>query len=114
MVRRSGKAVAVAVGLVLTALGVFAFQKPFRQYPGVEHFTYPLPPDWNVAGDFVFARLMYPNGGPMDGYYPRFHHFRVCIVHSIYEACWLRIKSSFFRSVISSDKFVRIDFPLFQ
>src|SRR6185437_11899341 len=32
----------------------------------------PLPADYNAPSDFVFARLMYPNGGPMDGYYPRF------------------------------------------
>ena len=23
-----------------------AFQQPFKQYPGIEHFTYPLPPDF--------------------------------------------------------------------
>jgi len=73
MVRHAGKAVIFGIVSLVAALGVVqAFQKPFRAYPGVEHFTYPLPPDWNVQGDFVFARLMYPNGGPMDGYYPRF------------------------------------------
>jgi len=60
---------------MMLALGALqAFQKPFRQYAGVEHRLgeVPLPSDWNVPGEFVFARLMYPNGGPMDGYYPRF------------------------------------------
>jgi hypothetical protein len=54
--------------------GLQAFQKPFRQYSGVEYGMgeIGLPADWNRPGEFVFARLMYPNGGPMDGYYPRF------------------------------------------
>ena len=74
MLKRSGKAVLAAVGMTLTLGALQAFQKPFREYAGVEHRLgeLPLPPDWNVTGEFIFARLMYPNGGPMDGYYPRF------------------------------------------
>jgi hypothetical protein len=74
MLKRSGKAVLAAIGLTLTLGALQAFQKPFRQYAGVEYRLgeIGLPPDWNVSGEFVFARLMYPNGGPMDGYYPRF------------------------------------------
>ena len=74
VMRTRRKAVVAAVALTLT-LGVLnAFQKPFRQYNGVEYSigTLPMPPDWNQPGEFVFARLMYPNGGPMDGYYPRY------------------------------------------
>src|SRR5882757_5716524 len=60
----------------LLCLGtLFAFQKPFRQYNGVEHYIgeLPLPPDWKEPGEFVFARVMFPGGGPrIDGYYPRF------------------------------------------
>jgi hypothetical protein len=68
------KAVMTAVGLTLTLGALSAFQKPFREYNGVEYSigTLPMPPDANVPAEFVFARLMFPNGGPMDGYYPRF------------------------------------------
>jgi hypothetical protein len=71
---RRRKAVIAAVALTLTLGALNAFQKPFREYPGVEYNpgSLPMPADWNVPGEFVFARLMYPNGGPMDGYYPRF------------------------------------------
>ncbi len=46
-------------GLVsLSAL--FAFQMPFREYPGMEYNDFPLPPDYRAPAEFVFARLMYP------------------------------------------------------
>lgn len=53
---------------------VFAFQRPFKEYSGTEYYagSIPLPPGWNDQTEFTFARLMFPNGGPMDGYYPRF------------------------------------------
>lgn len=68
------KAAIAVVVLTLALSAAHAFQKPFRQYAGVEYSpgALPMPPDWNVPGEFVFARLMFPNGGPMDGYYPRF------------------------------------------
>jgi hypothetical protein len=47
--------------LVLGALS--AFQRPFRQFPGVEYDRMPLPPDWEEKTEFVFARLMYPWNG---------------------------------------------------
>jgi len=40
--------------------GTFAFQRPFREYPGVEHEDYPLPPDYREKTEWAFARLMYP------------------------------------------------------
>jgi hypothetical protein len=46
-------------GLVCLA-GLFAFQKPFRQYPGREYSDFPLPPDWREPAEWAFARLMYP------------------------------------------------------
>jgi hypothetical protein len=50
-----------------------AFQKPFRQYPGVEYPEFETPADYRQPGEFVFARMMFPGGGPrIDGYYPRF------------------------------------------
>jgi hypothetical protein len=48
-------------GLVAVALSaVYGFQKPFRQYPGVEYDTFPLPANYQEQTEFVFARLMYP------------------------------------------------------
>jgi len=37
-----------------------ALQLPFREYPGVEYYGFPLPPDYMDPGEWVFARLMYP------------------------------------------------------
>jgi Domain of unknown function (DUF4159) len=36
-------------------------QRPgiFREYPGVEYEDFPVPPDYNVPGEWVFARFMY-------------------------------------------------------
>lgn len=53
-----GKALAVA-GCGLLACAVFA-QKPFREYPAWEYNNFPLPPDYQVPGEWTFARLMYP------------------------------------------------------
>ncbi len=55
---------------LLTAL--YAFQKPFREYPGFEYENFPLPPDYMDKTEWVFARLMYPPirggyGGWRDG-----------------------------------------------
>jgi hypothetical protein len=50
---------------------LYAFQRPFKQFPGVEYFSFELPPDWQDKGEWAFARLMYPPG-PNDGYGGRF------------------------------------------
>src|SRR5713226_4410426 len=50
---------------------VYAFQQPFRQYPGVEYREFELTPDWREKSEWAFARLMYPTG-PNDGYAGRF------------------------------------------
>jgi hypothetical protein len=50
---------------------LYAFQRPFRQYPGVEYFSFELTPDWQEKGEWTFARLMFPPG-PNDGYAGRF------------------------------------------
>jgi hypothetical protein len=52
--------------------GLFAFQKPFREYPGREYEDFPLPPDYQEKTEWAFARLMYPpfTGGG-DRYYYR-------------------------------------------
>ena len=49
----------IALGFCLAG-ALFAAQRPFRQYPGVEYATYPLPEDIHEPFEWVFARLMYP------------------------------------------------------
>lgn len=49
------------------ASALFAFQRPFHQFPGVEYFEFETPPDWQEKAEFAFARLMFPPG-PNDGY----------------------------------------------
>ncbi len=61
--------IAIAAAAFLGTL--FAFQRPFRQYRGVEYRSFELPPDYQEKTEWVFARLMYPPG-PNDGYRGRF------------------------------------------
>jgi hypothetical protein len=51
--------VAVAAGLLGT---LCAFQRPFREFPGVEYRVgdITLPPDYREKTEWAFARLMYP------------------------------------------------------
>jgi len=53
-----------ALVLVLALYG----QRPFREYPGWEYNDFPRPSDWNVPGEWTFARLMYPPIGGGYGY----------------------------------------------
>ena len=72
---RARKTLWLTVGSLACLGTLFAFQKPFREYNGVEHSIgeVPLPDDWKQPGEFVFARMMFPGGGPrIDGYYPRY------------------------------------------
>jgi len=58
MARTSIVFVFLAIALALCA----ATGPPkFRSYPGWEYYDFPLPPDWQQPGDWVFARLMYPS-----------------------------------------------------
>ena len=53
---------------------VFAFQRPFRELPGIEYQMgeIPLPADYQEKTEWAFARLMFPPG-PLNGYRgPRF------------------------------------------
>ncbi len=51
---------------LLMGLGIFALvgtiygQRPFRQYPAVEYYDFPLPQDWRTPSEWTFGRLMYP------------------------------------------------------
>ena len=56
---------ALAAGL-LALSALYAFQKPFREYPGLEYYHFPLPPDYQEKSEWTFARLMYP---PVGRYY---------------------------------------------
>jgi hypothetical protein len=61
MIRRR---LVVLCGLSATVLFCVAFafgQKPFREYPGWEYENFPLPSDYQVPGEWTFARLMYPS-----------------------------------------------------
>jgi hypothetical protein len=55
----------------LLAGAIWAAQMPFREYPDYERNPVPLPADYQVPGEWVFARLMYPpahaNCGPFTG-----------------------------------------------
>ena len=59
-------------GLVFVG-ALCAFQRPFREFPGVEYAIgeIPRPPDWQEQTEFAFARLMFP-GGWNDGYRGRY------------------------------------------
>jgi hypothetical protein len=52
---------AFRVGLGLMALSaLYAFQRPFREYPGIEYNDFPKPADYREKTEWAFARLMYP------------------------------------------------------
>ncbi len=50
---------AILTSLMLLS-GVYAFQRPFREYPGREYEQFEMPPDWQEKTEWAFARLMYP------------------------------------------------------
>ncbi|HYW46314.1 MAG TPA: DUF4159 domain-containing protein [Bryobacteraceae bacterium] len=52
----------LAGGVVLISTLLIAFQRPFREFPGVEYRLgeIPLPPDYQEKAEWAFARLMYP------------------------------------------------------
>ena len=62
--------VLLQLGCGLTVLSaLYAFQRPFRQFNGVEYAIgdIPMPPDWQERTEWAFARLMFPPG-PLSGY----------------------------------------------
>ena len=67
-----GRRAACLLGCGFVFLGaLYAFQRPFRQFPGVEYFSFELPAGLAKRGEWTFARLMFPPG-PNDGYAGRF------------------------------------------
>jgi hypothetical protein len=59
----NGRAIALAAAMLL-AHGAAEAQREFRVYPSFEgaEADAPLPPDWDVPGELVIGRLMYPGG----------------------------------------------------
>jgi len=58
---QSRRIVLLAFGLTITGT-LCAFQMAFREYAGQEYNDFPLPADYQDKTEFVFARLMYPQG----------------------------------------------------
>src|SRR6516165_3137686 len=52
---------AVCVGALI------AWQRPFRELPGIEYHSFERPADWEEKTEWAFARLMFPPG-PLNGY----------------------------------------------
>jgi len=61
----------VALCTFTIAGAVLAFQRPFRQFQGVEYEEFELPENYQEKTEFAFARLMFPPGAN-DGYRGRF------------------------------------------
>lgn len=59
----SRKILVLLVGGLVVLSATYAFQRPFREYPGFEYENFPLPPDYQEKTEWVFARLMYPPFG---------------------------------------------------
>jgi hypothetical protein len=55
-------AILALAGGIICAAALGAYQMPFREYPGQEYSNFPLPSDYKQPSEFVFARLMYPDG----------------------------------------------------
>ena len=49
-----------ALASVMIFGALYAFQRPWREYPGVEYENFPIPPDYREKTEWAFARLMYP------------------------------------------------------
>src|ERR1700683_3118661 len=50
----------LAICLAIFVGSLYAFQRPFREYPGIEYNDFPLPADSQHQSEWTFARLMYP------------------------------------------------------
>ena len=51
----------VLCGIAASVTALYAFQREFRVYASLEGYdNVPLPDDYRVPAEFVFARLMYP------------------------------------------------------
>lgn len=50
----------VLIAAVFGTIGLIYAQKPFKQYPAIEYYNFPLPPDYQQKTEWVFGRLIYP------------------------------------------------------
>ncbi len=71
---RLRKFLGIAAGVFVLMGAAYAFQRPFRQYPGQEYTDFAVPADANEQTEFVMGRLMYPASpygmfGLLDQYY---------------------------------------------
>ena len=57
----------ILLGSAVFLTAVYATQKEWKEYPGLEYEGYPVPPDYRVPGEWTFARLMYPPVSPYRG-----------------------------------------------
>jgi hypothetical protein len=57
---RLQKTLLAAGSSLLLLSGIYAFQRPWREYPGWEYENFPVPEDAREPAEWVFARLMYP------------------------------------------------------
>jgi len=56
-----GRTYLMVSSLALSTIGAaFALQREFREYPAIEYYNFPKPPDWQEKSEWVFGRLMYP------------------------------------------------------
>jgi len=60
---RARNILALSAGTLVLVGSLIAFQRPFREYPGIEYNNFPLPPDFEEKTEWTFARLMYPQTG---------------------------------------------------
>jgi hypothetical protein len=58
----------ICLGLLACAGGIFAFERPFREYRGMEYSDFALPADYQERTEFVFARLMHPDAQNTGGF----------------------------------------------
>src|SRR5579862_6502927 len=62
------KVIALSSGVLALVGTLAAFQRPFREYPGIEYNNFPLPSDFQEKTEWTFARLMYPQTGGRFGF----------------------------------------------
>ncbi len=62
--RRAG---VLLLGAACLLSAVYATQRPWKEYPGVEYNTFPIPKDYQERTEWAFARLMYPPISPYFG-----------------------------------------------
>jgi Domain of unknown function (DUF4159) len=51
-------------------LGIIYGQMPFREYPAIEYYNFPLPPTWQEKTEWQFGRLIYGGVDPHRGLMP--------------------------------------------